>query len=117
VAESAFKFSHYRRVQAIDKSPTELDTQALYLLSDVPVSEAVFVRRIEVVVPVALFMLIGIPAYAYADPTGGALFQILMPTLAALWGMWLIFANKIRRGLGTVLRKLRGKTPDPQSTK
>ncbi len=73
-------------------------------------------RRMDVVVPVLLFMLIGVPAYAYADPTGGALFQILMPTLAALWGMWLIFANKIRRGLGAALRKLRGKTPEPQST-
>ncbi len=73
-------------------------------------------RRVSIVVPVTLFMLIGIPAYAYADPTGGALFQVLMPTLAALWGFWLIFANKLRRGLGAALRKLRGKDPEAQST-
>jgi hypothetical protein len=49
-----------------------------------------------------------IPCYAYGDPTGGTLFQVLLPALAAIWGMWLIFANKVRRGVRTLLRKMRG---------
>ena len=72
-------------------------------------------RTVKIVVPVTLFILIGVPAYAYGDPTGGALFQILMPALAALWGFWLIFANKIRRGFGAAVRKLRGTNPEGQS--
>jgi len=81
-----------------------------------PPVEAIIVRSLKIVVPVTLFMLIGVPAYAYADPTGGALFQVLMPALAALWGFWLIFANKLRRGIGAVVRKLQGKNPEAQST-
>jgi hypothetical protein len=73
------------------------------------------VRRANILVPVTLFVLIGVPAYAYGDPTGGALFQLLMPALAALWGFWLIFANKLRRGFGVVVRKLRGTSPEEQS--
>ena len=72
-------------------------------------------RRANIVVPVTLLILIGIPAYAYGDPTGGALFQVLMPALAAVWGFWLIFANKLRRGVGALVRKLRGTTPEEQS--
>jgi hypothetical protein len=52
------------------------------------------------------------PRYAYGDPGGGALFQILMPVLAAIWGMWLIFPNNIRRRASNLLRKLRGISPD-----
>jgi hypothetical protein len=66
------------------------------------------VNRRNLLVILALFLLCAIPANAYGDPTGGALFQILMPTLAAVWGMWLIFANRVRRGLTTLVRKLRG---------
>ena len=72
-------------------------------------------HRANIVVPVALFILIGVPAYAYGDPTGGALFQVLMPALAAIWGIWLIFANKLRRGFGAVVRRLRGTSPGEQS--
>jgi hypothetical protein len=57
-----------------------------------------------------VFVFLGVsPCYAYGDPSGGALFQILMPVLAALWGMWLIFANNIRRRGSNLLRKWRGK--------
>ena len=58
----------------------------------------------------SFFLLLGPSAYAYADPSGGALFQILMPMLAAIWGMWLIFANSMRRRLSKLVAKLRGKT-------
>lgn len=62
---------------------------------------------------VAVFVLLGVlPCYAYGDPTGGALFQILMPVLAAIWGMWLIFASSIRRRASGLLRKLRGMSSD-----
>lgn len=59
---------------------------------------------ITVVIFVALPAL---PLYAYGDPSGGLLFQVLMPTLAAIWGMWMVFANSIRRRVGNMLRKLR----------
>jgi hypothetical protein len=59
---------------------------------------------------VMVFVFLGVlPCYAYGDPSGGVLFQILMPVLAALWGMWLIFANNIRRRSSNLLRKWRGK--------
>ena len=65
-------------------------------------------RRVDTLVLVTLVMLVTIPANAYGDPSGGALFQVLMPTLAAIWAMWMIFANRVRRSLGNLLHKLRG---------
>jgi hypothetical protein len=63
------------------------------------------------VILVALFVLGAVlPVYAYGDPSGGLFFQILMPTLAAIWGMWMVFANSIRRRFANLLRKLRGTT-------
>jgi hypothetical protein len=64
--------------------------------------------RLKIVLLVTLVMLVGIPAYAYGDPSGGALFQILMPTLAAIWAMWMIFANHVRQGVRNLVRKLKG---------
>lgn len=55
-----------------------------------------------------LVLLTTLPAAAYVDPSGGLLFQVLMPTLAAIWGMWMLFAQRIRRGLSSVLRRIRG---------
>jgi hypothetical protein len=57
------------------------------------------------------FFLLGIPAYAYGDPTGGTLLSVLLPMLAAVWAMFLIFANRIRRGISGLLGKLRGVKP------
>lgn len=61
---------------------------------------------------VVLFLAAPLPAYAYADPSGGTLFQILMPLLAMIWGTWIILANKIRRGLMKLFNRLRGTEPD-----
>jgi len=69
-------------------------------------------HRRRVVVFVTLFMLLGVPAYAYADPSGGTLFQILMPMLAAIWATWMIFANRVRRSFAGCWRKLWGSEPD-----
>jgi hypothetical protein len=66
------------------------------------------VKRRHLVIFVTLFLLLGIPAYAYGDPSGGTLFQILMPMLAAIWGMWMIFANNLRRRARSLLQKMRG---------
>lgn len=52
--------------------------------------------------------LCALPAHAYGDPSGGAIFQILMPTLAAIWAMWMILATRIRKAVAAVYRKLRG---------
>lgn len=69
-------------------------------------------NRGHLTLTVTLFMLVGIPAYAYADPTGGTLFQVLMPMLAAIWATWMILANRVRRGAARLMRKLRGPEPD-----
>ena len=69
-------------------------------------------NRSRIVVFVALFMLLGVPAYGYGDPSGGTLFQVLVPMLAAIWATWMILANRIRRGVGDFIRKLRGSEPD-----
>jgi hypothetical protein len=65
---------------------------------------------------VTLIFLLGNTAYAYGDPTGGSLFQILLPTLAALWASWLIFANRVRTALTNLYRRLRtNESKDPIS--
>jgi hypothetical protein len=66
------------------------------------------VKRIGIVVGVVLFLLVGVPAYAYGDPSGGTLFQILMPALAAIWGISMIFVGRMQRYLAGLIRKLRG---------
>jgi len=65
------------------------------------------IRRVTLVL-LLLGTLLVVPAYAYADPTGGALFQILMPTLAAIWGIWLVLANRIRQRFRKFMQRLRG---------
>jgi hypothetical protein len=70
------------------------------------------VKHPQIVFFVTLFLLLGIPAYAYADPSGGALFQILMPMLAAIWATWMIFANRVRRAVAGFVRKFRASEPD-----
>jgi hypothetical protein len=60
------------------------------------------------------FFLLGIPAYAYGDPTGGTLFSVLLPMLAAVWAMFLIFANRIRRGISGLFSKFRRSKPAEQ---
>jgi hypothetical protein len=62
----------------------------------------------DLLVVAMFFLLAAIPAHAYGDPSGGTLFQVLMPALAGLWAMWMIFANRIRKGLSLFYRKLRG---------
>jgi hypothetical protein len=61
------------------------------------------------------FFLLGIPAYAYGDPTGGTLFSVLLPMLAAVWAMFLIFANRIRRAISGLFGKLRGVKPKEET--
>lgn len=64
------------------------------------------------VVVLMFFLAAGVPAHAYGDPSGGTLFQVLMPLLAGLWAMWMIFASRVRRGLLLFYRKLRGTQPE-----
>jgi hypothetical protein len=59
-----------------------------------------------------LFLIAAVPAFAYADPSGGGLFQILMPLLAMIWATWMILANKIRRGMTKLYNRLRGTVQD-----
>lgn len=66
----------------------------------------------QIAVFVTLFLLVGVPAYGYGDPTGGLLFQVLMPMLAGIWATWLILAKRLRRGVANLIRKLRGSEGD-----
>jgi len=68
-------------------------------------------KRRELGIVVTLFLLGGAPAHAYADPSGGTLFQILMPAMAALWAMWMILAKRVQKGFLAFCRKLRGVEP------
>ena len=61
---------------------------------------------------VGIIILVGVPAYGYGDPSGGTLFQILMPTLAAIWAMWVILAHRVRRAIGSIFRKWRETEPE-----
>jgi hypothetical protein len=65
-------------------------------------------NRRDIVFVVMLFALAAVPAHAYGDPSGGTLFQVLMPALAGLWALWMILANRIRKSLSVLYRKLRG---------
>jgi len=71
-------------------------------------NSAVLFKRASLAVLVLLVVSTGLPAHAYADPSGGTLFQVLMPMLAALWATWMIFANRIRNAFTALYRKLRG---------
>ena len=71
-------------------------------------------KRRHIVFFVTLFFLLGVPAYAYADPTSVSFLQILFPMLAAVWAMFLIFAKRIRTAVAGFVRKLSGsKTDEP----
>ena len=59
----------------------------------------------------SLLLAMPAPALAYGDPTGGVLFQLLLPILGALWGVWLIVAGRARQAFATVLRRLRRAIP------
>jgi ABC-type Co2+ transport system permease subunit len=63
---------------------------------------------------IMMFLLFTLPAYAYGDPTGGSLFQMLGPLLALFWGFWMILANSIRKLLINIRRRLRGGTEPEQ---
>jgi len=69
-------------------------------------------KRSQIVVFVTLFFLLGMPAYAYGDPTGGSLLPFLFSMLAAIWAMFLIFASRIRRWVAGVMAKVRGSKAD-----
>ncbi len=69
-------------------------------------------QRSRIVFFVTLFFLVGAPAYAYGDPTGGSLLPFLFSMVAAIWAMFLIFANRIRRTLAAFMAKLRGSKPE-----
>jgi hypothetical protein len=70
--------------------------------------------RRRLLIFVFLMLMVALPAYAYGDPTGGMLFQLLTPILAMIWGLWMILANSIRRGTAKLIRRFRNVKPDDQ---
>jgi len=61
------------------------------------------------------FLAAPLPAFAYGDPSGGLLFQTLTPLLAILWGAWMIFANRVRKGVRRAILRIRGVAPEDAS--
>lgn len=59
------------------------------------------------IVLLGLVAIFPIPAFAFAygDPSGGLLFQVLTPLLAVLWGGWLILAGRVRKGVSKLLSR------------
>lgn len=70
--------------------------------------------KIRLLIFVFLMLMVALPVYAYGDPTGGMLFQMLTPILAMIWGLWMILAKSIRRGTANFVRKFRNVKPDDQ---
>ena len=68
-------------------------------------------RQSQIALFVTLFFLLGVPAFAYGDPTGGSLLPFLFSMLAAVWAMFLIFAGRIRRAVAGFMARLRGSKP------
>lgn len=68
-------------------------------------------RRGHIIFFVTLFFLLGVPAYAYADPTSVSFLQILFPMLAAAWAVFLMFAKRIRTAISNFVRKLWNSKP------
>jgi hypothetical protein len=66
-------------------------------------------------IAIFLMLIVALPAYAYGDPSGGMLFQMLTPLLAMVWGLWMILANSIRRGTANFIRKFRNVEPDDEA--
>ena len=60
----------------------------------------------------SLVLMAPLSAFAYGDPSGGFLFQMLTPLAAMLWGGWLIFAGAIRKKLGKIIHRTRLATPE-----
>jgi hypothetical protein len=71
--------------------------------------------QLSLVFFVLTFLASPLPAFAYGDPTGGALFQTLTPLLAILWGAWMIFANRVRKVVRGAILRIRGVAPEDAS--
>jgi hypothetical protein len=55
-----------------------------------------------------LVLIVPAPAFAYGDPSGGFLFQVLTPIVAALWGAWMAFAHNIHKRVAKALGRPAG---------
>jgi hypothetical protein len=60
-----------------------------------------------------LSLLVPARAYAYGDPSGGFLFQVLTPILAALWGAGMILATMLRKRLSKLFGRIRRTSHNP----
>lgn len=60
----------------------------------------------------SVVLLIPSHAFAYGDPSGGYLFQMLTPLAAVLWGGWLIFAGAIRKRVTKIARRIGFSAPE-----
>jgi hypothetical protein len=72
--------------------------------------------QLSLVFFVLIFLAVPLPAFAYGDPSGGLLFQTLTPLLAILWGAWMIFANRVRKGVRRAILRIRGVAPEDTPT-
>ena len=68
--------------------------------------------KVSLVVFLALVISAPLPAFAYGDPSGGFLFQVLTPIVALLWGVWLVFAHNVHKLVSRIINKWRGVEPE-----
>ena len=56
---------------------------------------------------IAIVLVQTVPANAYVDPNaGGLIFQILMPLLSGIWGIYLLFRRWLSRNIRELWRAL-----------
>jgi hypothetical protein len=98
----------------LTKAPTpplsDIDIPTHEVLKEDVVSKREFYFSLFIIL--TLVLMAPSRVFAYGDPSGGYLFQILTPLAAMLWGGWLIFAGTIRKKLRKVLNRTRLATPD-----
>lgn len=68
--------------------------------------------QLSLIVFLVLIISTPAPAFAYGDPSGGYLFQVLTPLLALLWGAWLVFAHNVHKLISRIISRWRGTAPE-----
>lgn len=76
-------------------------------------------NRLSASVSLVLLLVLSLPsrAFAYGDPSGGFLFQMLTPLAAVFWGAWLILAGRVRKRFRKIVHRLGLTAHDEEGSK
>jgi hypothetical protein len=91
------------QIRTLPSSDIDIPAHAVLKEDVVPKREFYFSLFIILI----LVLMAPVRAFAYGDPSGGYLFQMLTPLAAMLWGAWLIFAGAIRKKVGKIFHRTR----------